>query len=104
MYVDCGFVLENHARRSPRPHLFPLSLHGKKESVDTVHTLPVGLGRTSAGLARFGHVSGGMADSGGPEPGSSPTSGTYFPSSGAGWPLSVDNLFTDGPLRGAFFR
>ncbi|MDQ0618187.1 hypothetical protein QFZ33_002211 [Arthrobacter globiformis] len=34
--------------------------------------------------------------------GSSPTSGTCFPCSGAYEPLSVDKLFTCGPLRGPF--
>ncbi len=48
----------------------------QKEGVDTVHTFGFGLGRTSAGLARIGDVFGGVAESRGLEPGSSPTSGT----------------------------
>ena len=52
-----------------------------------------------AGLAK---VFGGVADIQGLEPGSSPTSGTCFPCSGACEPLSVHKLFTYGPLRGPF--
>ena len=72
------------------------------EGVDTVHTLAVGLGRTTAGLGRTGDVFGGVASIQRLEPGSSPTSGTCFPCSGACGPLSVHKLFTDGPLRGPF--
>ena len=75
---------------------------GKKEGVHNVHTLGFGSGGTGCGLARIGDVFGGVADILGLEPGSSPTSGTCFPCSGAWWPLSVHKLFTYGPLRGPF--
>ena len=70
--------------------------------VDSVHTLGLGLGRTGAGLGRIPHVSAGVQCLQGLEPGSSPTSGTCFPCSGACGPLSVHKLFTYGPLRGPF--
>ncbi|MCB5293475.1 hypothetical protein BJQ90_02925 [Arthrobacter sp. SO3] len=54
-------------------------LAGRIGSVDSVHTLGPGLGRTGAGLARIPHVSAGAQCLQGPEPGSSPTSGTVFP-------------------------
>lgn len=63
------------------PALLPVSrrhCRKAKSGVDTVHTLPFGLGRTSAGLVRIGDVFGGVAESRGSEPGSSPTSGTTF--------------------------
>jgi hypothetical protein len=52
---------------------------GQKESVDNVHTLAFGLGRTSAGLARTRHVFGTSQRLQGLECSSSPTSGTVFP-------------------------
>ena len=52
---------------------------GTKEGVHNVHTLGFGSGRTGAGLGRSADVSGGVAEIQGPEPGSSPTSGTVFP-------------------------
>ena len=55
---------------------------------------------------RTGPDCGGSRGSGGfqgLEPGSSPTSGTCFPCSGACGPLSVHKLFTYGPLRGFIF-
>ena len=58
-------------------------LVGRIEGVDSVHTLGHGLGRTVGGLARIAEVFGGVADIQGLEPGSSPTSGTCFPCSGA---------------------
>ena len=70
--------------------------------VDSVQTLGLGLGRTGAGLGRIPYVSAGGPCLQGLEPGSSHTSGTCFPCSGAGGPLSVHNLFTAGPLRGLF--
>lgn len=109
MEVWCTWILDScsriTSRRCPYPHKYRgprLSLQGRKVSVHNVHTLPCGLARTSVGLGRIGYVFGGVADSRGLECNSSPTSGTYFSSSGAGWPLSVDNLFTDGSLRGPF--
>jgi hypothetical protein len=59
------------------------------------------------GLYRYrtGPDRGGFRGSGGSsvgEAGSSPISGTCFPRSAAFWPLSVDNLCCEGPLRGPF--
>jgi hypothetical protein len=51
---------------------------GKKDCVHIVHTLGFGSGRTGSGLGRIAEVFGGVADIQGPEPGSSPTSGTVF--------------------------
>ena len=63
--------------------------------VDSVHTLGHGLGRTGAGLGRIPHVSAGVQCLQGLEPGSSPTSGTCFPCSGAfGWFFSVHIVHT----------
>jgi hypothetical protein len=56
---------------------------GKKGGVHNVHTLGFGLGRTGAGLGRIPYVSVGVQCLQGLEPGSSPTSGTCFPCSGA---------------------
>ena len=56
---------------------------GKSEGVHNVHTLGFGSGRTGAGLGRIGEVCGGVAGLQGLKPGSSPTSGTCFPCSGA---------------------
>ena len=56
---------------------------GQRECVHNVHTLGFGSGRTGAGLGRIAEVLGGVADIQGLEPGSSPTSGTCFPCSGA---------------------
>ena len=72
------------------------------EGVDTVHTLAVGLGRTTAGLGRTGDVFGGVASIQRLEPGSSPTSGTCFPCSGAFEPLSVHNFSLMGPAGPIF--
>jgi hypothetical protein len=66
----------------------------RKEGVHNVHTRGFGSGRTGAGLARIGDVFAGVADLQGLESGSSPTSGTCFPCSGACEPLSVHKLFT----------
>ena len=68
---------------------------GKNEGVHNVHTLGSGSVRMSAGLGRIAEVFGGVADFQGLEPGSSLTSGTCFPCSGACGPLRVHNLFTD---------
>jgi hypothetical protein len=57
-------------------------LAGRIGGVDSVHTLGHGLGRTGAGLARIPYASAGVQCLQGLEPGSSPTSGTCFPSSG----------------------
>jgi hypothetical protein len=65
--------------------------------VDTVHTLRLGLGRTGAGLGQIAKVNGGVADLQGLEPGSSPTSGTCFPWSGACGPPSVHKFSLMGP-------
>ena len=73
-----------------------------KRCVDNVITFGVGLGRTSAGLARFAYVFGSFQCLQGLECGSSPTSGTCFPCSGACEPLSVHKMFTYRPLRGLF--
>jgi hypothetical protein len=43
--------------------------------------LGFGSGRTGGGLGRIAELFGGMAEIQGPEPGSSPTSGTHNPSS-----------------------
>ncbi|GEM_PF-4281873 len=74
----------------------------RREGVHNVHTLGFGLGRTGAELGRIADVSGNSQRLQGLEPGSSPTSGTCFPCSGACEPLSVHKLFTYGPLRGLF--
>ena len=71
---------------------------GKKEGVHNVHTLGFGSGRTGAGLGRIAEVFGGVADIQGLEPGSSPTSGTCFPCSGAFWCFFVCTLCTLSPL------
>ena len=75
---------------------------GRFGGVDSVHTLGRGLGRTGAGLGRIPYVLAGVQCLQGLEPGSSPTSGTCFPCSGACGPLSVHKLFTYGPLGGPF--
>ena len=76
---------------------------GPKEGVHNVHTPGLRIGsywfRTRPDCGGFG----GAADFQGPEPGSSPTSGTCFPCSGACGPLSVHKLFTCRPLWGPFF-
>ncbi|BCW66791.1 hypothetical protein NicSoilB4_15540 [Arthrobacter sp. NicSoilB4] len=73
--------------RPPRSNGLLCSLVGpevdKKEGVHIVHTLGFGSGRTGAGLGRIAEVFGGAAEIQGLEPGSSPTSGTCFPCSGA---------------------
>jgi hypothetical protein len=56
---------------------------GQSEGVHNVHTLGFGSGPAGAGLGRIAEVFGGVADIQGLEPGSSPTSGTCFPCSGA---------------------
>jgi hypothetical protein len=56
----------------------------------------------SIGLVRIGDVFGGVADFQGMAPGSSPTSGTCFPCSGACEPLSVHIMFTCWSLWGPF--
>lgn len=66
-----------------------------------VHTRGFGLDRTGVGSGWIRHVSGTSQCLHGLESGSSPTSGTCFPCSGACWPLSVQKLFTCGPV-GAF--
>ena len=71
---------------------------GKKEGVHNVHTLGFGPGRTVAGLGRIADVCGGVAEIQGLEPGSSPTSGTCFPCSGAFWCFFVCTLCTLSPL------
>ena len=53
--------------------------NGQNRGVHNVHTLGFGSGRTCAGPGRITEVFGGVADIQGPEPGSSPTSGTVFP-------------------------
>ena len=50
-----------------------------KRGVHNVHTLGFGSGSTGGGLGRTAEVFGGVAEIQGPEPGSSPTSGTVFP-------------------------
>lgn len=49
------------------------------QSVDSVHNLGFGLGRTWLGLGGIADVFGGVANMRGLEPGSSPTSGTAEP-------------------------
>jgi hypothetical protein len=68
-----------------------------------VHTPGFGSGRSGCGLGRIAEVFGGVAEIQGLECSSSPTSGTYFPCSGAFGPLSVHKLFTYGPIRGPLF-
>ena len=75
----------------------------QKGAVDNVNRFDLGSGCTSAGLARIRYVFWTFQCLQGLECGSSPTSSTYFPCSGACGPLSVHKLFTDGPLRGPFF-
>jgi hypothetical protein len=75
---------------------------GKKEGVHNVHTWGFGFGCTGAGLGRIGEVFGGVADWQGPEPGSSPTSRTVFPRSGACGPLKMHKFCCAAP-RGPFF-
>jgi hypothetical protein len=52
---------------------------GRTEGVHNVHTLGFGSGSIGAGLDRIAEVFGGVTDSRGLEPGSSPTSGTVSP-------------------------
>jgi hypothetical protein len=74
----------------------------RKEGVHCVHTLGLRLGHTDAGRSRIGDVFGGVADFQGPEPGSSPTSGTCFPCSGACGPLNVYKSPFMVPCGGSF--
>ena len=67
-----------------------------------MHTLGFGSGRTGSGLGRIGDVCGGVAEIQGLEPGSSPTSGTCFPCSGACGPLNVYKSPFMGPCGGPF--
>ena len=71
---------------------------GQKERVHNVHTLGFGSSRMSAGLGRIAEVFGGAAEIQGLESGSSPTSGTYFPCSGAFWCFFVWTVSTLSPL------
>jgi hypothetical protein len=73
-----------------------------KGGVQNVHTRGFGSGRTGGGLGRIAEVFAGVASLQGKKHGSSPTSGTYFPCSGACGPLSVHKLFTWGPSGGPF--
>ena len=66
-----------------RGKLLVLQQYGPKEGVHNVHTLGFGFGCTGVGPGRIGDVFGGVADFQGLAPGSSPTSGTCFPCSGA---------------------
>ncbi len=77
-------------------------MHGEKVGVHNVHTRGFGFGCTGIGLGRIREVFGGVAYFQGMAPGSSPTSGTCFPCSGAFKPLSVHKLCCEGPLRGLF--
>jgi hypothetical protein len=54
-----------------------------KKGVHNVHTLGFGFACSGIGLGRIGDVFGGVAGFRGLAPGSSPTSGTCFPCSGA---------------------
>jgi len=67
-----------------------------------VHTLGFGSGRTGVGPGRIPHVSGGVQCLQGQERGSSPTSGTCFPCSGACGPLSVYKSPLWAPAGGPF--
>src|SRR5439155_3795032 len=60
----------------------------------------VGLGRTSAGLARIAYVFGSSQCFRGLECGSSPTSGTCFRRSEGLWPSDCAQVFFYGLLRG----
>ena len=71
-------------------------LVGRIGGVDSVHTLGVGLGCAFAGLGQIGDVCGGVTEIQGLEPGSSPTSGTCFPCSGAFRALALWTLSTPG--------
>ena len=74
-------------------------LVGRELGVWTVSTLWVtDWAGTGAGLGRIPHVSAGVQCLQGLEPGSSPTSGTCFPCSGAFWCFVVCTLCTLSPL------
>jgi hypothetical protein len=73
---------------------------GKKDCVHIVHTLGFGSGRTGSGLGRIAEVFGGVADIQGPEPGSSPTSGTAFPVVRGGFCFNVWTLTRLAPSDG----
>ena len=81
--------------KAPRQGFVEILRVGQFRGVHIVHTSGVGLGRIP-------HVSAGVLCLQGLESGSSPTSGTCFPYSGACGPLSVHKLFTCGSLRGPF--
>jgi hypothetical protein len=70
----------------------------KKEGVHNVHTLGFGSGRTGGGLGRIADVFGEVAEIQGPEPGSSPTSGTAFPLDKGGFCFNVCTLTLFGSL------
>ena len=74
----------------------------QKGAVDNVNRFDLGSGRISAGLARIRHVFWTFQCLQGLECGSSPTSGTCFPCSGACEPLSVHKMCCRGPFGGLF--
>jgi hypothetical protein len=84
----CGTCPDGH--RKGQKEVWTVSTPGASDSVV--------LASDWAGLGRF-WGSGGFS---GEEAGSSPISGTCFPCSGGFWPLSVDILCCEGPLRGPF--
>ena len=75
---------------------------GKSESVHHVHTLAFGLSLTGAGPGRIAEVCGGVAESQGPAPGSSPTSGTVLSQFSGLWAAECVQISSYGPLRGLF--
>ena len=84
---------------SMRVRLFGGGLGGEDRGVCTLCTpWALDLVVLVAGLARTQHVSGGAQCFQGLEPGSSPTSGTCFPCSGAFWSYFVCTLCTLSPL------
>jgi hypothetical protein len=66
--------------------------------VHNVHTLGFGSGRTGIGLGRIAEDFGGVAETQGLEPGSSPTSGTAFPLVRGGFCFNVCTLALLGSL------
>jgi hypothetical protein len=71
---------------------------GQKEGVHNVHTLGFGLGRTGTGFGRIAEVFGSSQCLQGPESGSSPTSGTAFPTSEAFFASDVCTFTLRCPL------
>jgi hypothetical protein len=73
-----------------------------KRGVHNVHSTGFGSGRTATGLGRTPYVFGTSPCFQGLEPGSSPTSGTCYPCSGAFGPLNVYKSPLMGPAGPIF--